>query len=139
MSLGLAPATAFAWDWSLRTSESQTVELNSNQFLRSSPAGSLGSYSTITGTAEALTPTSKLVLGGDGSYRKYWGPGADRTPEGLSYGATAHYEQFGKNRFDREYVDAIWRQQSTSLALLNDLGVISPATGFIDRFTAAGG
>jgi hypothetical protein len=139
MSFGLAPATAFAWDWSLRTSESQTVELNSNQFLKSSPAGSLGSYSTITGTAEALTPTSKLTLDGDGSYRKYWGPGAQGVAESISQGATARYEQFGKNKFDREFVETAWRQQSTALALLNDLGVISPATGFIDRFTATGG
>lgn len=139
ISLGLAPATAFAWDWSLRTSESQTVELNSNQFLRSSPAGSLGSYSTITGTAEALTPTSKLTLDGDGSYRNYWGPGAQGVPESISYGATARYDQFGKNNLDREFVEAAWRQQSTSLALLNDLGVVSPAGGFIDRFTATGG
>lgn len=139
MSLGFVPATAFAWDWSLRTSESETVELNSNQFLRSSPAGSVGSYSTITGTAEALTPTSKLTLDGDGSYRKYGGPGADGVAESLSYGATAHYEQFGKNKSDREYVEAAWRQQSTSLALLNELGVVSPVGGFIDRFTATGG
>lgn len=139
ISLGLAPATAFAWDWSLRTSESQTVELNSNQFLRSSPAGSLGSYSTITGTAEGLTPTSKLILDADGSYRKWWGPGADGVPEGLSHGAKAHYEQFGKNRFDREYVEAVWRQQSTSLALLNDLGIVAPVNGSLDRLTATGG
>lgn len=139
ISLGLTPATAFAWDWSLRTSESQTVELNSNQFLKSSPAGSIGSYSTITGTAEALTPTSKLTLDGDGSYRKYWGPGAEGIPESISNGATAHYEQFGKNKLDREFIEAAWRQQSTSLALLNDLGVISPTSSFIDRFTATGG
>lgn len=140
ISFGLAPTSAFAWDWSLKTSESETVELNSNQFLRTSPAGSVGSYSTITGTAEALAPTSKLTLDGDGSYRKYWGPGAEGiATESLSYGAKAHYEQYGKNKFDREFVDAVWRQQSTSLALLNDLGVVSPATGFIDRFTTSGG
>ncbi|MGW1420238.1 hypothetical protein ACWAT4_08990 [Bradyrhizobium manausense] len=140
MSLGLAPAAAFAWDWSLKTSESETIELNSNQFLRSSPAGSVGSYSTITGTAEALTPTSKLTFDGDGTYRKYWGPGVEgASTESLSYGAKAHYEQHEKNKFDREFVEAAWRQQSTALALLNDLGVISPATGFIDRVTATGG
>ncbi|MGY3545264.1 hypothetical protein [Bradyrhizobium sp. USDA 4469] len=139
MSIGLTPGSAFAWDWSLKTSESETIELNSNQFLRSSPAGSLGSYSTITGAAEGLTPTSKLTLDSDGTYRKYWGPGADGVPEALSYGAKAHYEQYGKNRFDREFVEAVWRQQSTSLALLNDLGAITPATGFIDRVTASGG
>lgn len=140
MSFGLAPATAFAWDWSLRTSESQTIELNSNQFLRAAPAGSLGSYSTLSGTAEALTPTSKLTLNGDGSYRKYWGPGAEGTAtEFISYGANAHYEQYGKNKFDREFFDAVWRQQNTSLALLNDLGVVLPVSGSIDRFTASGG
>lgn len=137
---GFAPSTSRAWDWSLKTSESETVELNSNQYLRSSPAGSVGSYSTITGTAEALTPTSKLTFDGDGSYKKYWGPGAEGiATESLSYGAKAHYEQSGKNKFDREFVEAVWRQQSTSAALLNDLGVVLPARGFIDRFTASGG
>lgn len=140
MSLGLAPAAAFAWDWSLKTSESETVELNSNQFLRASPSGSVGSYSTITGTAEALTPTSKLTLDGDGSYRKYWGPGAQGSAtEFLSYGTKARYEQQEKSRFDREFVEAVWRQQNTSLALLNDLGVILPVSGSIDRFTATVG
>lgn len=139
ISFGLVPTTAFAWDWSLRTSESEAVELNSNQFLRSSPAGSVGSYSTITGTAEALTPTSKLTLDSDGSYRKYWGPGAEGIAESLSYGAKARYEQQEKNKFDREFVEAAWRQQSTALALLNDLGVVLPVSGFIDRFTATGG
>lgn len=140
ISFGLVPTTAFAWDWSLRTTESETVELNSNQFLRPSPAGSVGSYSTLSGIAEALTPTSKLTLDSDGSYRKYWGPGADgAASEFLSYGAHAHYEQNEKNRFDREFVDAVWRQQNTSLALLNDLGVVLPVAGAIDRFTASGG
>ncbi|MBR0995449.1 hypothetical protein JQ580_32530 [Bradyrhizobium japonicum] len=60
-------------------------------------------------------------------------------PEGLSHGAKAHYEQFGKNRFDREYVEAVWRQQSTSLALLNDLGIVAPVNGSLDRLTATGG
>lgn len=139
ISFGLVPATAFAWDWSLRTSESQAVELNSNQFLSSSPAGSIGSYSTITGTAEALTPTSKLTLDANGSYRKYWGPGAEGVAEFISHGATARYDHFDKNKFDREFVEAAWRQQSTALALLNDLGVISPVGGSVDRITATGG
>lgn len=139
ISFGLAPATAFAWDWSLKTIESQTVELNSNQFLRSSPAGSVGSYSTITGIAEALTPTSKLTLNGDGSYRNFWGPGALGVSESISYGAMARYDRFEKNKSDKEYVEVDWRQQSTSLALLNELGVVLPTGGFIDRFTTTGG
>ena len=38
MCFGMAPSAAFAFDWSLQTTQSETVELNSNQFLRTSPA-----------------------------------------------------------------------------------------------------
>ncbi|WP_141688532.1 hypothetical protein [Bradyrhizobium paxllaeri] len=131
---------AFAFDWSIKASETETVELNSNQFLRNSPAGSLGSYTTLNTDAEARTPTSKFNFRGDGTYKKYWGPGAAGTAsEFLNYGFSARYEQREKTRFDREYVEASWRQQSTALALLNDLGVSVPTSGFIDRLTATGG
>jgi hypothetical protein len=136
---GLAPSAASAFDWSLRTTQSETVELNSNQFLRTSPAGSLGSYSTITTNAEALTPTSKFDFDADGSYRKYWGPGANGVPESLNYGFKGRYEFYEKSRSDKEYVEASWRQQSTALALLNELGVVSNVGGFLDRLTYSGG
>ncbi|SHM85594.1 hypothetical protein [Bradyrhizobium lablabi] len=136
---GLAPSAASAFDWSLRTTQSETVELNSNQFLRTAPAGSLGSYSTITTNAEALTPTSKFDFDADGSYRKYWGPGANGIPESLNYGFKGRYEFYEKNRSDKEYVEASWRQQSTALALLNQLGVVSNASGFLDQLTYSGG
>jgi len=136
----MAPSLAWALDWSLKTSQIETIELNDNQFLRTSPAASLGSYSTITANAEARTPTSKFNVDADGSYRKYWGPGADGVQsESLSYGFTARYEHSGKIRSDREFVETSWRQQSTALALLNDLGVISNTRGYIDRLTAIGG
>jgi hypothetical protein len=131
---------AFAFDWSIKASESETVELNSNQFLRNSPAGSLGSYTTLNADAQARTPTSLFNFTGDGTYKKYWGPGAAGTAsEFLNYGFKARYELKEKNRFDREYVETSWRQQSTSLALLNDLGVSVPTSGFIDQLTASGG
>lgn len=137
---GLAPTNLHAFDWSIRASESETVELNSNQLLRSSPAGSVGSYSTLTTNVQAQTPTSRFNFDADGSYKKYWGPGvAGAATEFLNYGFRGRYEQYGKNRFDREFVESSWRQTSTSLALLNDLGVITPARGFLDRFTATGG
>ena len=41
----------------------------------------------------------------------------------LNYGFKARYERDGKNKFDREFIESSWRQQSTSLALLNELGV----------------
>src|SRR5690349_1085946 len=121
MLFGMAPSAAFAFDWSIKASESETIELNSNQFLRSSPAGSVGSYTTLRANAEARTATTKFDLDGDGTYRKYWGPGVDGSPsEFLNYGFKAHYEIREKNRFDREFVETSWRQTSTALAILND-------------------
>jgi hypothetical protein len=136
----MVPSVAFAYDWSIKASESEIVELNSNQFLRSSPSGSVGSYTTLNADAQARTPTTKFNFSGDGTYRKYWGPGAAGTAsEFLNYGFRTRYEVQEKSRFDREYVEASWRQQSTALALLNDLGVSVPVSGFIDRLTASGG
>jgi hypothetical protein len=138
--MGFGSSEALAADWSLRSTVSETVELNDNQFLRTSPAASLGSYSTITANAEARTPTSKFDFDGDGSYKKYWGPGVDgTTSEFLNYGFRAHYEVTEKGNFDREFVEANWRQQSTALALLSDLGIATPAGGFLDTITATGG
>ncbi|KRQ94741.1 hypothetical protein CQ12_04215 [Bradyrhizobium jicamae] len=136
----MAPSVAFAFDWSIRASETETVELNSNQFLRNSPAGSVGSYTTLTADAEARTPTTKFNLFGDGTYKKYWGPGVvGSATEFLDYGFRARYEVREKTNFDKEYVEASWRQQSTALAILNDLGVSTPASGFLDQLTASGG
>ena len=136
----IAPTAAFSFDWSIRTTESETVELNSNQFFRSSPAASVGSYSTLSANAEARTPTSKFDFDADGSYRKYWGPGADGVAsEALNYGFKARYEVAEKGKFDREFVETAWRQQSTALALLNDFGLVTSVGGFIDTLRAAGG
>jgi hypothetical protein len=79
-------------------------------------------------------------LNSDGTYNKYWGPGVDGLPsETLNYGFKAHYELDGKNNFDREFVESSWRQTSTALALLNDLGIAAPVNGFLDTLTASGG
>jgi hypothetical protein len=137
---GVVPSAAFAVDWSIQTTQSESVELNDNQFLKTSPAGSLGSYSTLTANAEARTSDSKFDLNSDGTYNKYWGPGVDGLPsETLNYGFKAHYELDGKNNFDREFVESSWRQTSTALALLNDLGIAAPVSGFLDTLTASGG
>jgi hypothetical protein len=139
MFVGMAPSAALAFDWSIKASESETVEVNSNQFLQPNQAGTIGSYSTLKATAEGRTPTTKLDLDGDGTYKKYWGPGVDGLQsEFLNYGFKAHYEASEKTKFDREFVESSWRQQSTALAILNDLGVSVRASGFIDRATATG-
>jgi hypothetical protein len=140
MCFGMAPSAAFALDWSLRTTQIETIELNDNQFLRSSPAPSVGSYSTITANAEARTAISRFNIDADGTYRRYWGPGVEGAPsESMNYGFKGRYEQYGKSRSDREFIETSWRQQSTSFALLSDLGVVSNARGFLDRLAASGG
>ena len=141
MCFGMAPSAAYAVDWSINSSLSESVELNDNQFLRTSPAPSLGSYSRITANADARTPTSKLDLDTDATYSKYWGPGTDGLPltEFLNYGFKGRYEAIEKNNSDREFVESSWRQQSTSLALLNELGVSAPVTGAIDTLMVSGG
>ena len=140
MCFCIAPTAAFAFDWSLRSTQSETVELNSNQFLRSSQLPSVGSYSTITANTEARTPTSKFDFDADGTYRKYWGPGVEGIPsESLNYGFKARYEATEKTQLDREYIETAWRQQSTALAVLGQLGVVLPSNGFIDTLTANGG
>jgi hypothetical protein len=141
MCVGMAPSAALAADWSINTTQSETVELNSNPFLATVPAGTLGSYTTLRANAEARTPDSKFEFDSDGTYRKYWGPGTANTSESefTNWGFKAHYETDGKNNFDREFIETSWRQQSTALAILNDLGVSTNASGALDRLTAAGG
>jgi hypothetical protein len=138
--LGTTPTVALAFDWSLRSTQSETIELNSNQFLRSSQSPSLGSYSTITANAQARTPTSTFDFDVDSTYTKYWGPGVEGLPsESLNYGFKGRYEAVEKNRSDRQFIEGAWRQQSTSLALLNQLGVTLPVKGFLDTLRASGG
>ena len=141
MCVGMAPSAASAVDWSINASQSETVELNSNQFLATIPAGTVGSYTTLRSNAEARTPDSKFDFDADGTYRKYWGPGTANTSESefTNWGFKAHYETDGENKFDKEFIETSWRQSSTALAILNDLGLSTNVSGALDRLTAAGG
>jgi hypothetical protein len=122
---------------------SETVELNSNQFLRSMlAAGTLGSYSTITANAEARTPTSRLILDGDITYQKYWGPGIEIPQQQSEFrqdGIKARYETTGKDPTDLTYGEVIFRESSTALAILSNLGAATNAQGFLDTSTIRGG
>jgi hypothetical protein len=129
-------------DWSLNASINETTELNSNQFLRSMlAAGTLGSYTTVTANAVARTPTSRFTLDTDFTYTKYWGPGTAGIPltETTSNGVNAHYETFGKDPANREYIDASWRRSNIQFAVLADLGVLTNATGDLNTATLRGG
>ncbi len=140
--LSLAPAPALAWDWALSSTLSESVELNDNQFMRTMLAGgTLGSYTTVTANALARTPTSRFLLDANVGYQKFWGPGTEgiSQTESNSLGVNAHYENWGKNNDDKNYLDGSFRQSSTLVAVLGDLGVATRAHGNIDRTTLGGG
>jgi hypothetical protein len=138
--LGLVPGGAFATDWALNSTLSETVEANSNPFLATIPAGTLSSYSTLNVDAVALTPTSKFTFDGDESYRKYWGPGINGVQsESLSGDVRAHYETFGKDPSDRNYIDGSLSSQSSEFALLGQLGVLTNTRGYLDTSHIGGG
>src|SRR5260370_34811373 len=91
--LSVIPSCAYAVDWALNSTLSQTVELNDNPFLRALAAGTFSSYSTIAANATARMPTSKFTFDGSVSYQKYWGAGVDGVPsENLKGGANLHNE-----------------------------------------------
>jgi hypothetical protein len=140
--LCVLPSAASAADWSLRSTLSESVEFNDNQFLSTPAHGStVSSYSSITSNGEARTATSKFDFDSNVNYRKYWGPGTEGLPqtENVAYGFTGHYETFGKNSLDRNFIESSFSSQSSAFALLNQLGVLSPVNGAIDQLTFRGG
>jgi hypothetical protein len=142
LCLSISSTRAFAVDWSVNSTLSETVELNSNQFLRSMlAAGTLGSYSTITANAQARTPTSRFIFDGDITYQKYWGPGTEGIPqtEFRQDGVKARYETTGKDPSDLTYGEVSFRESSTASAILSNLGFATNAQGFIDTSTVRGG
>jgi hypothetical protein len=141
MFLCLMPPAARAVDWSIHSTASETVELNNNLFLSPSPLSGLASYSTISANAEARTPTSKFDFDSYVNYNKYWGPAASMLPEteNLSFGFRGHYETFGKNSSDRNYLDAGFSQSQAAFALLSQLGVLTNVVGSINTLNFAGG
>lgn len=140
-SLCIAASAASSADWSLRSTLSNSTEVNDNQFLGPTARGTIGSYSTIRGIAEARTPASKFDIDGYFNYRKYWGPGAEGLPqtEYTSYGFTSKYETFGKNQADRNYIETNFNVQSAAFALLNQFAVLLPSQGTINQTLTRGG
>jgi hypothetical protein len=121
---------------------SQTFEANDNQFMRNMLAGgTLGSYTTVTANAVALTPTSRLTIDSDVGYNKYWGPGTQGISQTESdrVGINAHYVTWGKNQEDTNFLDGGFRRSSALVAVLGDLGLLTNVHGDIDRTTFGGG
>jgi hypothetical protein len=140
LCLSVISSGAYALDWSLSSTLTETVEANDNPFLRAVAGGTLSSYSTIIANATARMPDAKFAFDGSINYQKYWGPGADGVPsENLSGSAHFLYEKKEKADGDREYVEAGWHRSTAAFALLGQLGVLTPARGFIDSSSVGGG
>ncbi|WP_240535736.1 hypothetical protein [Bradyrhizobium sp. STM 3809] len=139
--VGLLPCPALAWDWSLSSTMSETVEFNDNLFMRNMLAGgTFGSYTTVTANAVAVTPTSRLTVDSDVGYRKYWG-GTNGTTQTESdwVGVTARYETQGKVPGDKNFLDGSFRRSSAVVAVLGDLGLPTTVHGDVNRTAVRGG
>jgi hypothetical protein len=137
----MSPSGAWAVDWAINSTLSESVEFNDNLYMRSMLAGgAFGSYSTITTNAIARTSDSEFDFNGSINYRKYFGPGAEGAPtESLAGTMRGHYETKGETPGDSSYLDVSWNRQNTSFALLGELGVTTPVNGDIERTTIGGG
>jgi hypothetical protein len=140
LGLSVISSAAQAWDWSLSSTLTETVEANDNPFLRAVAGGALSSYSSIIANAVARTPDSKFAFDGSVNYQKYWGPGVEGAPS-ENLGGSAHflYQVNGKTDGDREYVEASWHRISSPFALLGELGALTNVRGFLDTSTIGGG
>jgi len=139
--LGLCPSLAHALDWSATGTLSQITEVNDNEFLNPKPiGGTLNSYSKLSANTTARTPDSFFTFDGNIGYRKYFGGLApEQESESLNAGVKLHYEMTGKDPGDRTYLEASWQESSTAFALLGELGILTQATGFLDRTTVVAG
>lgn len=138
---GLCSTSVRALDWSATSTQSETVEINDNQFLRSKPLSStFNSFSTFTANATARTPTSISVFDGRISYRKFWGGlSIGQMDEYVNGRVGLHHEEKGKIAGDRNYFETFWNRQSAAFALLGELGIVTRATGYLDRTSGSGG
>lgn len=139
--VGVFSTAAHAVDWSINSTISESVELNDNQFLRTTPAGTVGSYTSLSSVFTARTPTTRFDFTPDFSYKKYWGPGVEGSTlaQSMNEGAKLHFEKIGKIARDRDYVDASWRQSDLATSVLNELGLLTPTVGNIDTTTVQAG
>jgi len=137
----MSPSGAWAVDWAINSTQSESVEFNNNLFLNSMVAGGVfGSYSTITANATARTPDSEFDFNGSINYRKYFGPGIEGNPsESLAGTMRGHYETKEDTNGDKNYLDVSWNRQNTSFALLGELGVTTPVNGDIETTKIGGG
>ena len=94
--LGLSVSSAQAVDWSVRSTLSETLEINDNRQMRFDPLGMSDPSTWLGVDASALTPTSRLDLNGYLKYRIYAGPGEQGIPDALDRAVSGRFEKWQK-------------------------------------------
>ena len=139
---GAMMAGARASDLTVTSHFSNSLEYNDNFTLKNAPSsGVLGNYSTISLLAVKRTQTTLLDVGGDFTYRKYFGPGASELgfSETKSDGLNIRFEKSGKLQGDKDFIVASYRRTDARLALRTDTGIFSNVTGDLITYSANGG
>lgn len=141
LCLGLQATSAVAIDLSMKSTLTETLEVNDNYFLAPTPKKMIyRPMSTVAVDAVGKTPTMLYTMSGDFGYYKYLGPGAEHlaTTDGTQKGVRFGVEQSGKVKGDKTFLNASWRQYDAAPAQLADTGVAT-ITGQVTTSTLSGG
>jgi hypothetical protein len=138
--IGVQTISVHAIDLSLKSTLSQSLEVNDNYFLIPAPIGTIYTpLSSIVLDAAARTATTRYALNADISYSQYLGPGAEDASlrHVVQNGLSAGFEHAGKVSGDKLGMSAWWRHQDIASAQLNDIGVVT-ARGAINTHGISG-
>jgi hypothetical protein len=137
VALGVLTPSAHAFDWTVRSTLTETVEASDNRKLLTNPKGP--SYTSLTSLlfdATARTLTSRFNLTGGLSYSAYAGPGETDTRDVLNNNVAARFEQSGKT--SSYFITATRTESETSQIQLEETGV-STLTGSTIATSFGGG
>jgi hypothetical protein len=136
----LQAAPALAVDLTVKSSLSESLDVNTNYFLVPQPKGTTYTpTSSINFDVAARTPTSRYMFNGDFSYSSYLGPGAEDAPlrRVMQNGFTAGVEYAGKVTGDKLALSGWWRRQDVASAQLSDIGTAT-AGGEVSSYGIGG-
>ena len=138
LALGFVTSGALAADFSIKGNISETLTGSNNYFLSNSPSGA--TYQTSTGLGLnflAQTPTTQYLFSGNGSYYKYFGPGAVDTNPTWGTPASTRFSIDHTTELDRYHLGASWSRVDTATTLLAQTGTLS-GHGSTDTYNVNG-
>ena len=141
LCVGLSASSAFASDFTIRSTQSETVEFNDNRNLRTGPSsGVIGSYSSFGTNAVYRTAATRFTLGGNFTYRKYFGSASEigTFSETKNNGVNLGYETTGRSPGDKNFVTASYQRADAALTQRDESGV-STVRGDAIIYSVSGG